>query len=104
MQRFGNFSVAILTSVVLAPMLLLATGLFGDVPCGEDGWRWGLAQGAVEIPVYVLGVLFAIAGAFFKSMSWRQRFSLMAVQIVISFLLVIIILWPDLFYVPPECL
>lgn len=104
MQRFGNFAAAIIASLVLAQLMLLATGLFGEVPCGEDGWRWGIAQGVVEIPVYIVGLVFAIAGAIFKFMSLRLRISLLLGQAVLSAVVVVIVLWPNLVYVPPECL
>jgi len=104
MRRLANFLMAIIASGVLAAGLLAITGYFGGVPCGEDGWRWGLAQAFIELPVLALGFVFAVISACYKKIVWRQRIMLLGIQAVVSALVVMIVLWPNVIYVRPECL
>lgn len=104
MRRLVSFLVAIIASFVLSAALLAITGYFGEVPCGEDGWRWGLAQAFIEVPVLAIGLVFGVISACYKAIPWRRRIMLLGIQSAVSVLVVIAILWPNVIYVRPECL
>jgi hypothetical protein len=104
MKRFGYFLLPLLLSILLAKVFILITGFYGDIPCGEDGWRWGLAQAFIEIPAFMIGFLFACVSAYYNKITLRKRVALLGVQIMLSVVVVGIIVWPNIFYEIPQCI
>lgn len=84
----------------------LATGRGGEVPCGEDTWRWVLMLQFVGLPVllssFVSGLFSCIA--FRKNENKRKVAVVVFVfQLMVALLVLVIITWPTVIYVSPPC-
>jgi hypothetical protein len=96
----------IITSGLVTDAAFWVTGRGGHVPCGEDGWRWGLMYRFVGIPMLLCSFFGGLS--FFTLLRNGIRkapllFYVCCFQFIVALLVLVMLTWPEVIYRVPLC-
>ncbi len=100
MFRIKRFLASFIGAVVTAQVLYLVT----PIPCGEDGWRWGLTFGITQLSIVSLGILIGIGSLFIRQGDFVKLKVLFGFQILGTLTIYVILILPHLEIFQAECL
>ena len=91
-----------ITAIIVTNIIFLLTNR-GELPCGEDAWRWSLMYYYVGGPGILTSLIIGIIAFYIL---WYKKqikiikvlLSVVIIQLAISFMSLAIITWPNIIY------
>ncbi len=95
----------LIVALVVVEIVFFATGRGGQVPCGEDSFRWGLMGLIIGFPMFIASLVANSIVMYKSQLEFLIKLIVsVLIQIVVSFTILAIIEWPQVIYVMPRCL
>ena len=85
-----------------------ATGRGCSIPCGEDGWRWGLMRLILSLWMLPVSTVTGLAVFIYFQVRLGIRMSttiafVFCLQSLAALIVLVILEWPAVIYQPPLC-
>lgn len=105
MKNIRLIFVYLVIAAAVVEIVFFATGRGGSFPCGEDSFRWGLMWLIIGLPMFVASLI-ANAIVMYKSqLKFLSKLIIsVLIQIAVSLLILVAFEWPQVIYMPPQCL